>query len=89
MPSSHGYRPRRPAPARPPPRKLRQRYERYHHIGQYTNFLRETVGHDVAQIGGDIAHKAGGALTRLTRRTRQEQPAAGATGEDAESLLAP
>jgi len=75
--------------ARPPPRKLRQRYERYHHIGQYTNFLRETVGHDVAQIGGDIARKAGGALARLTRRTRHEQPAGGATGEDSEGLLVP
>jgi len=79
-PSGHGYRRRRAAPARP--RKLgRQRYDRYRRIGQYTNFLRATVGHDVTQIGGDIA--------RLTRRTRHAQPAASATGEDAEGLLVP
>ena len=54
------------------PRKLvRSRYNRYRRIGQYTNFLSATVGHDVAQLSGDIARRASGAIARLTHRGRR------------------
>lgn len=55
-----------------PPRKLvKMRYARYRRIGQYTNFLSATVGHDVAQLSGDLARRAGGAFARFTRRGRR------------------
>jgi acetyl-CoA carboxylase alpha subunit len=53
------------------PRKLAQaRQARYRRIGQYSNYLGVAVGQGVAQLGGDIANAAGGAIARLTRRPR-------------------
>jgi acetyl-CoA carboxylase carboxyl transferase subunit beta len=73
-----------------PHRKLVQsRYDRYRRVGQYTNYLRETVGRDVAQLGGDIARKAGGALVRLARRPRSRSAEESQPAEDPGSLLVP
>ena len=72
------------------PRKLvRSRYDRYRRMGQYTNFIRETVSRDVAQLGGEIARRATGAISRLTRRSAREPHAAPGAGDDGESLLVP
>ncbi len=72
------------------PRKLvRSRYTRYRRIGQYTNFMRVTVGHDVAQLSSDIARRAGGAFARLTRRGQREKTAQSSHYEDADASLVP
>ncbi len=72
------------------PRKLvRSRYSRHRRVGQYANFMRVTVGHDVAQLGGDIARRAGGALARLTRRAPRGRIGHAAQNEDADASLVP
>ncbi len=53
------------------PRRLVQaRQARYRRIGQYSSYLASAVGQGVAALGGDIANAAGGAIARLTRRSR-------------------
>ncbi len=72
------------------PRKLvRARYDRYRRMGQYTNYIRETVGRDVAQLGGEIARRAGGAFSRLARRGGREPRGEAAGSDDGDSLLVP
>jgi len=72
------------------PKKLvRSRYDRYRRIGQYTNYISVTVGHDVAQFGGGIARKAGGALARITRRGHRRGAAVKRATEDQDPVQVP
>lgn len=71
-----------------PPRKLTQnRFQRHRRIGRYSNFLKTTVTHDVAQLGEDLARRAGGALAAVTRRARRR--AAPQPDDSPESLPVP
>jgi acetyl-CoA carboxylase carboxyl transferase subunit beta len=58
-------------------RLVRTRYHRYRRTGQYSSYFTSTVGHDVAELGGDIARRAGDALARIARRARPPRAGAG------------